>query len=205
MDRRTRELERQWRASGDIHHHAAFLRALSRTKNIQNNIEVAAYLGHKTCELIVPHLIKPGGFIKDDHLLRNEEIRDYIYWLHKWGRPITWRATLGVARLVHINLTDNSSAKLICALNRYVEENASADAKKHLDTMSLQYGGYDIYQFPIGTRQQTLTRRLYFLTRGVLYANGLAGIRIAAADFPDKQIKKAIRGELYPFLLGAYQ
>ena len=205
MDSRGRDLERKWRATGDINIHSALLGHLLRIGLFdEKRLICAAYLGHPAAKLVVPEFVKPAGIVFDGFLMKNEDIRDYIYWLKKFGKKITHRAALGILRMAANNMLHNQLSKIL-EKTIVVVENNTEDSRKALRGVlnnlpnNFQLGGWN-------SRQSNLYRDgrriAYAISQNNIAVNEMKSISIW---FKDDKIKTAIKNEVYPFLLGEYK
>jgi len=210
MDRRTRQLERRWRQTGDLFDHTRLLKLLNRSGLLEEkNLIAAAFLGHPASKLAMSEATRPRGVIFKGVLIYNVEIFQYIRGLSSWTSEVTERAALGVARLLVPQIqADNGQQKKLLQLEAAVKRD-SQKARESLLRRSRQlrhnrhrYRQYAAY----GSRQWRLTQIFVNICHTVSFKrNPVRHLIAASVEYKDRQIKEAIRKELYPFLLGEYR
>jgi hypothetical protein len=164
----------------------------------------AAFLGHPGAKLAIPDLVKPTGVVFKGILMKNEELRNQIYWLQKFGLKITWRAGLGVLRRAAKDMQGNDLDKTL-KKTEIVVEKERAKAREDLETHCRTIR-WNRAPFGYSSRQGHLYRYgLGIAIRIGLKNHPIEDIRSMSAWFKDEEIRNAMRGEIYPFLLGEYQ
>ena len=204
MDRRERELERQWRSNQDAQAHAAYLRHLMRRgKLAEDRVVCAAFLGHPGARLAVPENVKPNAVIYKDTLMNNVDIRDYLHWINKLGKRITHRAAFGVMKLCANTFPKDSRLQgMVKITTKYLEK------ESHETRCELRAGMGNIYPVDSHSIGEALYRKMLFAVRSAISQiaqNRHPNIQKMGILFDDEEVKEAIRKETYPFLLGDYR
>ena len=205
MDARARQIERQWRASGDANIHGALLTHLMRRGEIKEVALIcAAFLGHPGAKFALPDVVKPTGVVFKGTLMKNEELHNHVYWLHKFGMKITWRAGLGVLRMAAGQMLGDDLDKLVKKTTIAVERETATSRE------TLQRFCQTTFRNTVAFSYTSRQGHLYRYSRSIAYQiahkrHPTTDVQSISAYFKDEAIRNAIRGEVYPFLLGEYQ
>lgn len=217
---RFRDLERQYMADpGDSYAHAKMLRLLLAGGKIKPvNIELAAFLGHPACRLLIKdEKVKPDGVIRYDKLVKNIEIQHFIWNLHTWGFLIVYLAGAALIKLAAEEFKKplpkntqwqsrkrNESTLTLAAhlINEFVR---SPTPNKRNDLLNLQRNNRNQSAY-LGNDKLW---RIYSSFRGMLLKicgakNCVQYVSGMSIHFDDEIVKEAIRKEIYPFILGEY-
>lgn len=209
-DKKYRISERDYcQGPGDAYAHAKLLRLVLAAENIHaRSIILGAYLGHPACKILFCDEVKPKGVIYRDRLIKNVEINDLIDGLNVWGFAITYRAALGISKLINSQLQNKNNKvsgntdKLIKKLGEFIND---PDDNSKLQSLNRQIIGRRFWMGRYSSRQENLQSCLGLMVGQILRGRSCIGpIKSAASFYDDDLIKKAIRNEVYPFILGEY-
>lgn len=208
MDRRTRELERRWRQSGDIYDQAALLKCLIRAGLLERRrVLCAGFFGHKASRLALPESIKRRKILVGIKVLKTEELNDWIENIFYWPRDVYLRAILAAGRLAQEHIISKRIAADIKIINKRYEEyiiDSSTDKleqlqtarRRRLDWWAASNGAYNGRQVKL---------RDGIVEMYILENSNTRSVKLLGAQFKDKIFRKAIGEGTVPYLLGAWK
>jgi len=195
---------------GDAYAHAQMLRLLLAAETIKpSSIELGAYLGHPACKLLIhDEKVKPKGIVKNDKIIKNIEITDYLFNIQTWGFNIIYLAAAALFRLVANNnilsIDDCNSFNEVANLINDFVRNPVVNVKNKLSKfIRIQ----DVFRNSYLSRNKTLQISTIFcriITDIHTNRNCIWHVINLAFHFDDEDVKEAIRNEVYPFILGEY-
>lgn len=212
MDRRTREIERRWRETGDINLHITLLHMLMRNGTLpERRILCAGFFGHKASRLALPEKIKRTKVIDGDTTLPTEELNDWIKSIFRWPRDVRIKVVWAMVFLAKSHIRNDDYKKKIEAILPSIKkclDSPGADTRKELRQCLRQRGmTYWPHELgPWGSRQQIIGRALqemlYTINSRVAVADAMLSM---GAQFKDRIFRKAISDEVLPYLLGEWK
>lgn len=215
MDRRTRELERHWKGTGE--YHTELIRALLREGLLeQKRVICAGFFGHKPSREALPEYIKRRKVIYEEKSLRAEEMSDFIKNIFAFPRDVYFRAAIGAAKISVRQIDDKKISHDVTMMISHLEAHSKEFSSEELEKLRLSARRSNSWWYTWRTasrRQYRLKNALARMMRDVSRENQenrakrgslYVGVNAMSVEFKDKHFKKAIKKEVIPYLLGEW-